>query len=60
MLTEHTQEVALQVGHKAVKSLVYVISQFTNFAGYAEQTSPDIDVPKFPPSQAPRRLDEEQ
>jgi hypothetical protein len=47
VLAEHTQDAALQVCRKAFQALVYMISLFYDFTGYAGQTCPDIDVPEF-------------
>lgn len=41
------QDAAAQVGGRAYSALVSLISLFSELALYAEQMSPDIDVPEF-------------
>lgn len=47
VVTECMQDAAEQVGHRAYSALSYMIKLFCDFALYAEQTSPDIDVPEY-------------
>lgn len=47
VVTECMQDAAAQVGDRAYSALSYMIRLFCDFALYAEQTSPDIDVPEF-------------
>jgi hypothetical protein len=46
-ITECMQDAAVQVGRRAYSALSYMIRLFCEFALYAEQTSPEIDVPEF-------------
>lgn len=47
VINECIQDTAAQVGSRAYSALVYLISLFSELALYAEQRSPDIDVPEF-------------
>jgi hypothetical protein len=47
VLTGVVEKATLQTGQRAYGALVYMIMAFNDLARYAEQTSPDIDVPEF-------------
>ena len=47
VITECIENTAAHVGRRAYVALSYMIRLFSDFALYAEQTSPDIDVSEF-------------
>jgi hypothetical protein len=47
VVTKCIEDAADQVSHRAYTALSHMIALFIEFALYAEQTSPDIDVPEF-------------
>jgi hypothetical protein len=47
VITECMENAAAQVGRRAYSALSYMIRLFCDLALYAEQTSPEIDVPEF-------------
>jgi hypothetical protein len=47
VLTEVVENATHQTSQRAYKALVYMIVMFNDLARYAEQTSPDIDIPEF-------------
>lgn len=47
VVTRCIEDATDQVGRRAYSALSHMIALFSDFALYAEQTSPDIDVPEF-------------
>jgi hypothetical protein len=47
VLAEVAEKATLQASQKAYSALAYMIGVFYDFAEYAEQASPDLDVPEF-------------